>query len=134
MREYRSQTYPYMLSAKQGSIWYHFHKYLDMTQSEFRTHNLPLTGRTLYHWADAAVFVERDGNKRSVKASTHCFQFPCHIQYSCCSNTVWNILKFKKYKVQCTNDSGMGFLWWLLQPKGSGCIQAHYLLRNIMIF
>jgi len=29
----RSQTYSYMLSAKQGSIWYHFYNVFGMTQS-----------------------------------------------------------------------------------------------------
>jgi len=33
LREERSQTYPYMLSAKQGSIWYHFCNVFGMTQS-----------------------------------------------------------------------------------------------------
>jgi len=33
LRGERGQTYPYMLSAKQGSIWYHFYNFFGMTRS-----------------------------------------------------------------------------------------------------
>jgi len=33
LRGERSQTYPFMLSAKQGSIWYHFYNVFGMTRS-----------------------------------------------------------------------------------------------------
>ena len=33
LKRERSQTYPYMLSAKQGSIWYHFYSVFGMTRS-----------------------------------------------------------------------------------------------------
>jgi len=45
LRGERSQTFPYMLSAKQGSIWYHFITSLVLCGQG--THNLPLTGRML---------------------------------------------------------------------------------------
>jgi len=44
-----SQTCPYMLSAKQGCIWYHFYDAFGMTRSGIDTHNLQFTGQTLYH-------------------------------------------------------------------------------------
>jgi len=41
LRGERSQTCPYMLSAKQGSIWYHFYNVFGMTRSEIE----PTTSR-----------------------------------------------------------------------------------------
>ena len=43
LRGERSKTYPYMMSAKQGSTWYHL--WYDAVWD--RTHDLPLTKRTL---------------------------------------------------------------------------------------
>ena len=57
LRGKRSQTCPYMLSAKPGSIWYHFYNVFGTYDTvRDRTHHLPLTGRTLYHWATVACF------------------------------------------------------------------------------
>ena len=54
LRGERSQTFSYMLNAKQGSIWYHVYKKIWYDAVGDRNHDLPLTGRTLYHWATAA--------------------------------------------------------------------------------
>ena len=43
-----NQTYPFMLSAKQGIIWYHFYDVLGMTQSKIKPRTSPSQGE-LYH-------------------------------------------------------------------------------------
>ena len=52
LRGERNQTLPYMLSAKQETIWYHFYIVFGMTRSVIEPgHDLTLTGRTFYQLA-----------------------------------------------------------------------------------
>ena len=55
LRGERSQTCPYMLSAKQGSIWYHFYKVFGMTRSGIEPTTSRSRGERSNHWATAAV-------------------------------------------------------------------------------
>jgi len=55
LRGERSQTCPYMLSAKKGSIWYHFYNVFGMTRSEIETTTSRSRGERSNHSAIAAV-------------------------------------------------------------------------------
>ena len=56
LRGNRSQTYPYMLSAKQGIIWYHFYKVFGMTRSGIEPTTSRLRGESFYQYATIAVY------------------------------------------------------------------------------
>jgi len=56
LRGQRSQTFPYMLSAKQGSTWYHFKNVFGMMRRGSNPRPPTHTAkRRLYHWATAAL-------------------------------------------------------------------------------
>ena len=50
LRGERSQTCPYMLSAKQGSIWCHFYNVFGMTRSGIEPTTSRSRGERSYHW------------------------------------------------------------------------------------
>jgi len=55
LRGKRSQTCPYMLSAKQGSIWYYFYKVFGMTRSGIEPTTSLSRGERSNHWATGAL-------------------------------------------------------------------------------
>ena len=55
LRGERNQTCPYMLSAKEGNIWYHFYNVFGMTRSGIEPTTSRLRGKRSNHWATAAV-------------------------------------------------------------------------------
>ena len=56
LRGDRSQTYPCMLSAKQGSTWYHFYNIFCITRSGTEPTTSRLQGKRSNHWATAGSF------------------------------------------------------------------------------
>ena len=58
LRGERRQTCPYMLSAKQGSIWYHFYNVFGMTRSGIEPTTSRSRGERSNHWATAAYFMQ----------------------------------------------------------------------------
>ena len=66
----KSQTYPYILSAKQGIIWYYFHNVFRMTRSGIEPMTSRLRGERSNHrcdegWGSTSVisifFIEMSG-------------------------------------------------------------------------
>jgi len=55
LRGKRSQALPYILSAKQGSIWYHFYNVFGMTRSGIEPTTSRLRGERYNHWVTAVV-------------------------------------------------------------------------------
>jgi len=56
LRGERSQTCPYMLSAKQGSIWYHFYNVFGMMRSGIESTTSCSRGERSNHWATADLW------------------------------------------------------------------------------
>jgi len=56
----RSQTCPYMLSVKQGSIWYHFYDVLSMTRLGIEPTTSRSQAERSYYWATAQYMLNDD--------------------------------------------------------------------------